>query len=128
MFIREEFIKNFYYFFWILIIGCVVGWIIEGIFTLIKSSILINHSALVIGPFNVSYKLTPCVISLLLVSYQDDSYLKIFVIGFLVGTVLEYIMSCGMELVLGFSAWNYFAKFLNINGTVCLLYSIFWGI
>ena len=33
-----------------------------------------------------------------------------------------------MELVLGFTAWDYSSKFLNINGRVCLTYSVFWGI
>lgn len=33
-----------------------------------------------------------------------------------------------MELVLGFTAWDYSHMFLNINGRICLLFSIFWGI
>ena len=32
-----------------------------------------------------------------------------------------------MELVLGFTAWNYSNMFLNINGRICLLFSMFWG-
>ena len=32
-----------------------------------------------------------------------------------------------MELVLGFTAWDYSNMFLNINGRICLLFSIFWG-
>lgn len=89
---------------------------------------MINHSALVLGPFNVAYGFGACLLSVLLVKYKDDNYFKIFWIGFLGGTVLEYIMSWGMELVLGFTAWDYSSKFLNINGRVCLTYSVFWGI
>ena len=37
-------------------------------------------------------------------------------------------MSIGMELVLGFTAWDYSAKPFNINGRVCLLYSLAWGL
>jgi uncharacterized membrane protein len=33
-----------------------------------------------------------------------------------------------MEKTLGFVAWNYSKKPFNINGRVCLTYSIFWGI
>ena len=36
-------------------------------------------------------------------------------------------MSLEMEVVLGFTAWDYSNRFLNINGRICLLYSIFWG-
>lgn len=128
MCMREEYVKKFYYLFWIFIAGCVAGWIIEGIFTFAKYGVLINHSALVLGPFNVAYGFGACLLSVLLVKYRDDNYFKIFWIGFLGGTVLEYIMSWGMELVLGFTAWDYSSKFLNINGRVCLTYSVFWGI
>lgn len=128
MCMREEYVKKFYYLFWIFIVGCVAGWIIEGIFTFVRYGALINHSALVLGPFNVAYGFGTCLLSILLAKYKDDNYFKIFSIGFLGGTVLEYIMSWGMELVLGFTAWDYSSKFLNINGRVCLTYSIFWGI
>ena len=40
--------ENVYYLFWIFIIGCVVGWCIEGVFSLIKWKEFINHSAVVI--------------------------------------------------------------------------------
>lgn len=128
MFMRKEFIKKFYYLFWIFIVGCFVGWIVEGVFSFLKHGIFMNHSALVIGPFNAAYGLSACFLSALLVKYQNDNYFKIFLIGFIGGSVLEYIMSWGMELVLGFSAWDYSSKFLNINGRICFTYSIFWGI
>lgn len=42
--------EKVYYLFWIFIIGCVVGYVVEGIFSLIKWKEFINHSAVVIGP------------------------------------------------------------------------------
>ena len=41
--------------FYTFIFGCFFGWIVEGIWSYLKRGILINHSALVIGPFNVVY-------------------------------------------------------------------------
>lgn len=128
MFMRDEFIKKFYYLFWIFMVGCVVGWAIEGVYSLVRYGGLINHSALVIGPFNAAYGFSACALSALLASYQDKGYFKIFFIGFLGGSILEYIMSWGMELILGFTAWDYSSKFLNINGRICFTYSLFWGI
>ena len=118
---------NFNKMFWLFIIGSVLGWFIEGVWTLIYAGKLINHSAVVIGPFNMAYGICACLLSVLLVKYKDDSFFKIFLIGFIGGSVIEYLMSFGMEMVLGFSAWNYSRYFLNINGRVCLLFSIFWG-
>ena len=119
---------NFYNMFWLFIIASVFGWIVEGIYTYIRRGQLINHSAVVIGPFNMAYGICACVLTLLLSHFQHDSYFKIFLIGFIGGSIIEYIMSWGMELTLGFTAWNYSRYFLNINGRICLLYSIYWGI
>ncbi len=118
---------SFYYLFWIFLIGSVAGWVIEFFYTLIFSHVLINHSALVIGPLNVIYGFGACLLSALLYRFQDKELWKIFVVSFITGTVLEYICSWGMELVLGFTAWDYSNDFLNINGRVCLVYSLMWG-
>lgn len=66
-------------------------------------------------------------LSALLYKFKDDKVWKIFIIGFIGGSILEYIMSLGMELVLGFTAWDYSRKPLNINGRICFRYSLFWG-
>ncbi len=108
--------------------GCIAGYIIEGLFTFLKKGVIINHSAFVIGPFNAIYGICAVIFSILLFKFKDDSNLKVFSISFIGGTILEYIMSFGMELVLGFTAWDYSQKFLNINGRVALFYSICWGI
>ena len=119
---------NIYNFFYIFIFGSVFGWIIEGLYTLIKKGLLINHSALVIGPFNVVYGVGACLLTILLIKYKDSSIFKIFILSFICGTVLGYIMSLGMEWLVGFSAWDYSEKFLNINGRVAIFYSLCWGV
>lgn len=117
-----------YYLFWIFIIGSVFGWVVEVIFSFIKRGYFINHSAVVIGPFNMAYGLGALCLSIMLYKYQDKEWWEIFIIGFIGGSILEYIMSWGMELVLGFTAWDYSRKPLNINGRICVRYSLFWGI
>mgnify|MGYP005779883871 FL=1 len=121
-------VKKVYYLFWIFVFGSIFGWFFEGIYTYIRKGVIINHSAVAIGPFNMAYGLAACVLSASLVKYKDDSNFKLFFIGFIGGSILEYVMSIGMELVLGFTAWDYSAKPFNINGRVCLLYSLAWGL
>ncbi len=118
---------GFYNMFWLFIFGCVFGWIFEVIFSLLVHGVFINHSALVIGPFNVCYGICACALTFLLYKYKDKGNIALFFISFFIGSALEYIMSWGMELVLGFSAWDYSDMFLNINGRVCLVMSILWG-
>ena len=120
--------KKLYDLFHIFIITSVCGYFIELIWTFLTKGIFINHSAVVIGPFNFAYGICGVVLTLLLYRFKDESYLKIFILSFIGGSILEYIMSWGMELVLGFTAWDYSDKFLNINGRICLSFSIFWGL
>ncbi len=119
---------SFYYLFWIFIIGSISGWIMEFFFTLIQQHTLINHSALVMGPFNIIYGFGACLLTVLLYKYRDKELWKIFVVSFLGGSILEYVCSWGMELFLGFTAWDYSHSFLNINGRICLAYSLMWGV
>lgn len=116
-----------YYLFWIFLIGSILGWVLEFFNTLIMDHTIINHSALVIGPINAIYGFGACLLTAALYHYQRSSAWQIFLVSFFWGSVLEYICSWGMELVLGFSAWNYSNMFLNINGRICLAYSLIWG-
>ena len=124
---NKKYKVGFYNMFWLFIFGSVIGWIFEVIFSLLVHGVFINHSALVIGPFNVCYGICACALTFLLYKYKDKGNIALFFISFFIGSALEYIMSWGMELVLGFSAWDYSDMFLNLNGRVCLVMSILWG-
>ena len=50
----KKYEKEFYNLFWIFFIGSIFGWIVEVIFSFVKYGVFINHSALVIGPFNIA--------------------------------------------------------------------------
>lgn len=119
--------KKIYELLYIFIITSICGYFIELVWSFITKGIFINHSAVVIGPFNFAYGICGVALTLLLYKFKDESYLKIFLLSFIGGSILEYIMSLGMEIVLGFTAWDYSNNFLNINGRICLLFSIFWG-
>ena len=119
---------TFHNIFYIFLFGCFFGWIVEGIWTLLKKGILINHSALIIGPFNIVYGVGAIILTLFLYKLKDKGNIVIFGMSFTIGTLLEYIMSFLMEKLVGFVAWNYSKKPFNINGRVCLMYSVFWGI
>ena len=119
---------NWYNMIHIFLIASVLGWVIENTFNLIRTGELVNPSALVIGPIDMAYGIGACVLTILLIEFKNCSYIKLFIIGFIGGSVLEYIMSLGMELFLGFTVWDYSKYAFNINGRICLLFSVFWGI
>ena len=87
--------------FYIFIICSVLGWVIEGIWTLVKKGVLINHSALVIGPFNLIYGVSAVLLSLVLCDAKNKPAWQIFLISLVSCTVVEYFMSVFTEMYLG---------------------------
>ena len=73
--------ESLYNLFWIFIVGCVVGWFVEGVFSLIKWKEFINHSAVVIGPFNMAYGLGALMLTALLYKFRNEKNIKIFFAG-----------------------------------------------
>ena len=47
--------------------------------------------------------------------------------GFITGSVVEYLCSYFQEMLFGSTSWDYSRIPFNLNGRICLLYSIFWG-
>lgn len=84
---------TFHDIFYIFLFGCLFGWIVEGIWSYLKRGILLNHSALVLGPFNVVYGVSAIVLTLFLYRLKDKKYIQVFGISFSVGTVLEQLMN-----------------------------------
>lgn len=76
---------------------------------------------------SVAYGLGALVLTLALYKLRNSKWYTIFIASFLAGTITEYICSLGQEILFGSVAWDYSNVPLNINGRVCLLYSIFWG-
>lgn len=119
---------NFRQYVWIFIIGCYTGYAVETLWCLIKNGYIESRRSLVLGHLSVAYGMGAVLLTLILVRFQGAAWWKIFLISFFSGTVTEYICSLGQEICFGSVAWDYSHLPLNINGRVCLLYSVFWGV
>ncbi len=119
---------NFFQYVWIFILGCYTGYGVETIWCLIKHGFIESRKSLVLGHLSVAYGMGAVLLTLLLVHFQNSSPWKIFLAAFVSGTAVEYICSLGQEICFGSVAWDYSHLPLNINGRVCLLYSLFWGV
>ena len=87
-----------------------------------------SRAGLIYGPFNLVYGIGALALSLALYRFRNRGRIFSFVGGFIVGSVIEYGCSFFQELVFGTTSWDYSNMPYNINGRICLLYSIFWGI
>ena len=109
-------------------IGCFVGVILEMWWWYLKKGVIESRAGLVYGPFNLLYGVGTVAMTLMLYRYRNKNFMWAFAGGFVVGTVLEYVCSLMQELIFGTQSWDYSRKPFNIDGRVCLLYSIFWGV
>ena len=119
---------NIYKILLILIIGSFAGVVVELLWCLITNGYLESRSGLVYGPFNMLYGVGSAVLSLTLYRFRNRGRWLSFLGGFVVGSVVEYLCSWGQEMLLGSRSWDYSGMPYNLNGRICLLYSIFWGI
>lgn len=113
---------------WIFLVCCVVGFIVETLWCFIRHGYIESRKSLVYGPLSVAYGMGGVILTLVLYKIRNSRSYIIFLTSFAVGTVTEYICSLGQEIVFGSVAWDYSNVPLNINGRVCLLYSLFWGV
>lgn len=119
---------NLYKLFLVCFIGSFAGVVVELIWCLLRNGYLESRSGLIYGPFNLLYGAGAVLMTVTLYRYRNRSAWLSFLGGFLAGSVLEYVCSWGQELVLGSTSWDYSMMPFNINGRICLLYSVFWGL
>jgi len=109
------------------IIYSFVGYVIETLFALINYNVLESRKSFLYGPFCGIYGVGAVVLILALRYFNKNNY-RLFFGGCLVGAIVEYIISFLGEVLFDARWWDYSDRFLNINGRICLLYSLFWGI
>lgn len=119
---------NVFQYVWIFIASCYTGYLVETLWYLIKHGFIESRKSLVLGHLSVAYGMGAVLLTLLLVHFENAQVWKIFLVAFASGTAVEYIYSLGQEILFGSVAWDYSNVPLNINGRVCLLYSLFWGV
>ncbi len=120
--------NTFYKLFWVFFIGSFAGVIIESLYCIIQYGHYESRVGLLYGPFNLVYGIGALVLSGFLYKYRNRSKIYSFIGGFIVGSIVEYFCSCFQELIFGSTSWDYSNIPFNLNGRICLLYSLFWGI
>ena len=127
---RDHFARgiNLYKLLLVCFVGSFAGVVVEMLWCLVRNGYLESRAGLVYGPFNLLYGAGAVVLTLALYRYRNRGYLLSFLGGMLVGSVVEYACSWSQEALLGSRSWDYSSLPFNINGRICLLYSVFWGV
>lgn len=109
------------------IIYSVLGFVIETAFGAVTKGVIESRKSFLYGPFCAIYGLGAVVMILCLQPFKKNNN-TLFWGGFVVGSIIEYLVSLIGELIFHVIWWDYSDMPLNINGRVCVYFSIFWGL
>ena len=117
-----------YQIFWYFVLFSIIGLIIETLYGFITMGVLESRKGLIWGPFCPVYGVGAVILIVLLNQVDPKNYFKLFTYGFFIGATAEYLMSYVLEAFYGIRFWDYTYTGKDINGRICTLYSLFWGI
>ena len=109
------------------IIYSVIGFVIETIFGLLTKGVIESRKSFLYGPFCGIYGLGAVVMIIGLQKFKKNNY-TLFIGGFIIGSIVEYVISLVGELIFNIKWWDYSDMPFNINGRICVWYSFFWGL
>lgn len=109
------------------IIYSIAGFIIETLFGFLTKGMLESRKGFLYGPFCPIYGVGAIIMILSLQYFKKNNY-TLFFGDFLIGSIVEYLISYFGELIFKVNWWDYSDRFLNINGRICLTFSLFWGL
>ena len=109
------------------IIYSVIGFIIETLYGIVESGVIESRKSFLYGPFCAIYGLGAIIMILGLNYFKKNKY-YVFIGGFLLGSIVEYLISFFGELIYKVKWWDYTTMPININGRVCIYFSILWGV
>ena len=103
-----------------------LGWAMESTYVSINAKKWVNRG-FINGPFCPIYG-TGALLILLALKPVSDSILLLFLGGFVIATVVEYLIGLILEKLFHATWWDYSQKPFNIKGRVCLERSVEWGV
>lgn len=109
------------------IIYSILGFVTETVFGLLTKGVIESRKSMLYGPFCCIYGLG----AICLIYPPEKKEPKgwyLFFYGIIIGSLIEYIVSFIGEYIFHIKWWDYSNYPFNINGRICLLFSVFWGL
>ena len=121
---------NFFNVFWVFVICCVLGLILEIIWhmVVVEPGVYQDRAGLLYGPFSPIYGFGAVFMTVALNRYYKSNPPIVFLVAATIGSAFEYFVSWFFETAFGIVAWDYSGTFLNINGRVNFMFFCIWGV
>lgn len=124
---------GFYMLFWMFLLGSMGGFVLEGLWSLVRWGKWAHHAGVVWGPFCTIYGLGAVAIylSASLASKRRMPKWRTLLVRFLVcavaGSLVEYLVSLFQEIGFGSMSWDYSNQKYNLGGRISLGMTFVWG-
>ena len=119
---------NFFNLFWIFVVCCVLGLIIEVLFHFALYHEYQDRAGLLFGPFSPIYGFGALLMTIALNRFHDKPVWVIFLVSAVIGGAFEYLTSWFMQFAFGIVAWDYSGTFLSIDGRTNGMFMAMWGV
>lgn len=113
---------------WVFLISAFLGDIIETFYCGLVDGRWMNRSSMLYGPFSFVWGFGAVVLTMALQGLAEKNDRFVFLAGFVIGGVYEYMCSVFTELIFGTVFWDYSDMPLNIGGRTNVLFCFFWGV
>lgn len=121
---------NFFNLFWIFVVCCVLGLIIESIYhvAVVDPGHYENRAGMLFGPFSPIYGFGAVLMTMALNRFHKAPLIVIFLVSAVIGGAFEYAVSWFMQFAFGIVAWDYTGTFLSIDGRTNGMFMCMWGV
>ena len=119
---------NFFNLFWIFVVCCVLGLVVETVFHLAIYHEYQDRAGLLYGPFSPIYGFGGLLMTIALNRFHDKPLPLIFLVSAVIGGCFEFFVSWIMQYAFGIVAWDYSGTFLSIDGRTNFMFMCFWGL
>ena len=121
---------NFFNLFWVFVICCVLGLIVEVIWHMIvvDPGVYQDRAGLLYGPFSPIYGVGAVLMTVALNRFHDKNPIIIFLVSAVIGGAFEFFVSWFMQTAFGIVAWDYTGTFLSIDGRTNGMFMCMWGL
>lgn len=120
---------DFFNLFWIFVIACVLGDVIETVyhFAVVVPGEYQVRAGMLWGPFSPIYGFGAVLMTVALNRFHKAPLVVVFLVSAVIGGAFEYAVSRFLQFAFGVTAWDYTGTFLSIGGRTNFMFMCMWG-
>lgn len=116
------------FYFWIYVLTSFLGFIFESIWCFIRHGKIESRKGLIYELSIPIYGIAGVLIILFINKFNLIKWNYVFLLGFIISSVVEFLASLLQEVIFETKSWDYSKIPLNIGGRINLVYSIMFGL